>query len=62
MKSYLDNVSEARDIGKVYAVNSFFNIYGNEGIALDEISAIEVLTRSKKSVNETIFNDMIELQ
>lgn len=35
LKLYLQNVIEARDIGKVYAVNSFFNIYGNEGVAFE---------------------------
>lgn len=60
LKAYLQNVAEVRDIGKVYAVNTFFNIYGNEGATFDEISAIEALTKSKKSVNnETIFNQSI---
>lgn len=35
LRLYLQNVTEARDIGKVYSVNTFFNIYGSEGISID---------------------------
>ncbi len=44
---------EIRDVGKVYAVNSFFNIAGNEG---DDISEIGYNSRmdSKNVTNEVI--------
>jgi hypothetical protein len=30
LKNYLQNLVEIKDIGKVYAVNDFFNVSGNE--------------------------------
>lgn len=38
LKNYLQAVMEIRDVGKVYAVNSFFNIAGNEGDDISEIA------------------------
>ena len=31
LKLYLQNLVDIRDIGKLYAVNTFFNIHGTEG-------------------------------
>lgn len=50
LKNYLQAVMEMRDVGRVYAVNSFFNIAGNEG---GDISEIEYSSRmdSKNVMN-----------
>ena len=48
LKIYLQNIVEIRDIGKVYAVNSFFNINENEENNSD-ISSIENQERSGKT-------------
>ena len=39
LRQYLQSLVEIREIGKVYTVNQFFNVYGNEG-GMSEISAI----------------------
>jgi hypothetical protein len=38
LKNYLQAVMEIRDVGKLYFVNSFFNIAGSEGDDISEIA------------------------
>ena len=54
---------QINDIGKLYAVNSFFNVKGNTADNMSDISVIEApIDKSKKSINETTVKGLIELQ
>lgn len=65
LRVYLQNVVNIRDIGNVYAINSFFNIYGNETERLSDISIVPSSRKNitSKSVYNTsyVIRDVFEL-
>lgn len=63
LKHYLEKLVEVRDIGKVYAVNTFFNIRDDEmSDNMSSLSIIHPQTMSRKNRDSNVFSDVIELR
>jgi hypothetical protein len=60
LKNYLQAVLDIREVGKVYAVNTFFNVAGS---APDDISEIGYDSRQmERSQNQShVMNEVIDL-